>query len=61
MIIPKAVQDILDYIEKFDAERDRMAQAISEANAGNQLGWRYPLDLVVPEDIRQSYLTGPAH
>ena len=61
MNIPKAVQDILDYIEKFDAERDKMAQAISEANAGNKLGWKYPPDLVVPDDIRQSYLTGPAH
>ena len=61
MNIPKELQDILDDLERFDAERDKMAQAISEANAGNQLGWRYPLDLVVPEDIRQSYLTGPAH
>jgi hypothetical protein len=59
--IPKELQDILDDLERFDAERDKMAQAISEANAGNKLGWRYPLDLVVPEDIRQSYLTGPAH
>lgn len=61
MNIPKELQDILDDLERFDAERDKMAQAISEANAGNKLGWRYPLDLVVPEDIRQSYLTGPAH
>lgn len=61
MNIPKDLQDILDDLERFDAERDKMAQAISEANAGNKLGWRYPLDLVVPEDIRQSYLTGPAH
>jgi hypothetical protein len=59
--LPKELQDILDDLERFDAERDKMAQAISEANAGNKLGWRYPLDLVVPEDIRQSYLTGPAH
>jgi len=59
--IPKEVQDILDYIEKFDAERDRVAQAISEANAGNKLGWRYPPDLIGPDDIRQSYLAGPAH
>ena len=61
MNIPKELQDILDELEKFDAERDKMAQAISEANAGNKLGWRYPLDLIVPEDIRHSYLTGPAH
>ena len=61
MNIPKDLQDILDDLERFDAERDKMAQAISDANAGNKLGWRYPLDLVVPEDIRQSYLTGPAH
>ena len=61
MNLPKELLDILDNLEKFDAERDKMAQAISEANAGNQLGWRYPFDLVVPEDIRQSYLTGPAH
>jgi len=60
-MIPKELQDILDDLERFDAERDKMAQAISEANAGNKLGWRYPFDLVVPEDIRQSYLTGPAH
>lgn len=61
MIIPKAVQDILDYLEEYDAHRDKMAQAISEANAGNKLGWKYPPDLIVPDDIRQSYLTGPAH
>jgi len=59
--LPKELLDILDDLEKFDAERDRMAQAISEANAGNKLGWRYPPDLIVPDDIRQSYLTGPAH
>jgi hypothetical protein len=53
--------DILDALEKCDAERDRVAQAISEANAGNKLGWRYPPDLIVPDDIRQSYLAGPAH
>lgn len=61
MNLPKELLDILDDLEKFDAERDRMAQAISEANAGNKLGWRYPPDLIVPDDIRQSYLTGPAH
>ena len=61
MNLTKEFLDILDDLEKFDAERDRMAQAISEANAGNKLGWKYPPDLVVPEDIRQSYLTGPAH
>ena len=61
MNIPKELQDILDDLERFDAERDKMAQAISVANAGNKLGWRYPLDLIVPEDIRHSYLTGPAH
>jgi hypothetical protein len=61
VIIPKAVQDILDYLEEYDAHRDKMAQAISEANAGNKLGWKYPPDLIVPDDIRQSYLTGPAH
>jgi hypothetical protein len=59
--LPKELMDILDALEKCDAERDRMAQAISEANAGNKLGWRYPPDLIVPDDIRQSYLTGPAH
>jgi hypothetical protein len=59
--IPKELQDILDYLERFDAGRDKMAQAISEANAGNKLGWEYPPDLIVPDDIRQSYLTGPAH
>jgi len=61
MTIPKGVQEILDYLEEYDAHRDKMAQAISEANAGNKLGWKYPPDLVVPDDIRQSYLTGPAH
>ncbi len=61
MNLPKELMDILDALEKCDAERDRMAQAISEANAGNKLGWRYPPDLIVPDDIRQSYLTGPAH
>ena len=61
MNLPKELLDILDDLEKFDAERDRMAQAISEANAGNKLGWKYPPDLIVPDDIRQSYLTGPAH
>lgn len=61
MNLPKELLDILDNLEKFDAERDRMAQAISEANAGNRLGWRYPHDLLVPEDIERSYLTGPAH
>jgi hypothetical protein len=59
--IPKELMDILDALEKCDAERDRVAQAISEANAGNKLGWRYPPDLIVPDDIRQSYLAGPAH
>ena len=57
MNIPKAVQDILDYIEKFDAERDKMAKAIT----GNKLGWRCPPELIVPDDIRQSFLTGRAH
>lgn len=61
MNIPKEVQDILDFLEQFDAGRDKMAQAISEANAGNKLGWRYPHDLLVPADIKRSYLTGPAH
>ena len=61
MNLPKELQDILDDLERFDAERDKMAQAISEANAGNKLGWEYPPDLIVPDDIRQSYLTGPAH
>ena len=61
MSIPRELQDILDDLERFDAERDKMAQAISEVNAGNKLGWEYPPDLIVPDDIRQSYLTGPAH
>jgi hypothetical protein len=59
--IPKEVEDIIRELEQFDAEWDRMAQAISEANAGNKLGWRYPHDLLVPADIKRSYLTGPAH
>jgi DNA replication protein DnaD len=59
--IPKEVEDIIRELEQFDAERDRVAQAISEANAGNKLGWRYPHDLLVPADIKRSYLTGPAH
>lgn len=61
MSIPKEVEDIIRELEQFDAEWDRMAQAISEANAGNKLGWRYPHDLLVPADIKRSYLTGPAH
>lgn len=61
MSIPKEVEDIIRELEQFDAERDRVAQAISEANAGNKLGWRYPHDLLVPADIKRSYLTGPAH
>lgn len=61
MNLPKELLDILDELEKFDAERDRVAQAISDANAGNRLGWRYPHDLLVPADIERSYLTGPAH
>ena len=52
MNIPKEIQEMLDYLKEFDADRDRMAQAISEANDWN---------LIVPDDIRQSYLTGPAH
>jgi hypothetical protein len=59
--IPKEVEDIIRELEQFDAEWDRMAQAISEANAGNKLGWRYPHDLLVPADIERSYRTGPAH
>ena len=61
MNLPKELLDILDELEKFDAERDRVAQAISDANAGNGLGWRYPHDLLVPADIERSYRTGPAH
>lgn len=61
MSIPKEVEDIIRELEQFDAEWDRMAQAISEANAGNKLGWRYPHDLLVPADIERSYRTGPAH
>ena len=55
--ITKEVQDILDFLEQFDAERDRMAKAIT----GNKLGWRCPPEFIVPDDIRQSFLTGPAH
>ena len=61
MNLPKELMDILDNLEKFDAERDKMAQAISEANAGNKLGWKYPHDLLLPADVERSYQIGPAH
>jgi hypothetical protein len=55
--IPKELQDILDDLEKYDAEKDKMAKAIT----GNKLGWRCPPEFIVPDDIRQSFLTGRAH
>ena len=61
MNIPKEIQEMFDYLKEFDAERDRIAQAISEANAGNKLGWEYPPDLIVPDDIRNSFINGNPH